>query len=44
LFAKSGFAYASTVEFLLDRLGKERDEGLFGSLAAALGRRMRGTP
>jgi tetratricopeptide (TPR) repeat protein len=24
------------VDFLLDRLGKERDEGLFGSLAAAL--------
>jgi tetratricopeptide (TPR) repeat protein len=36
LYAKSGVAYASTVDFLLDRLGKERDEGLFGSLAAAL--------
>ena len=36
LYAKSGLAYASTVDFLLDRLGKERDEGLFGSLAAAL--------
>jgi Tfp pilus assembly protein PilF len=36
LYAKSGVAYASTVDFLLDQLGKERDEGLFGSLAAAL--------
>jgi Flp pilus assembly protein TadD len=36
LFATSGVAYASTVDFLLHRLGKERDDGLFGSLAAAL--------
>jgi tetratricopeptide (TPR) repeat protein len=36
LYVKSGLAYASTVDFLLDRLGNERDEGLFGSLAAAL--------
>jgi tetratricopeptide (TPR) repeat protein len=36
LYATSGVAYASTVDFLLDQLGKERDEGLFGSLAAAL--------
>jgi hypothetical protein len=36
LQATSGIAYASKVDFLLDRLGTERDEGLFGSLAGAL--------
>src|SRR5207253_5556380 len=36
LQATCRIAYASMVDFLLDRLGKERDEGLFGSLAVAL--------
>ncbi len=36
LHAKSGVIYASTAEFLLDRLDKDSDEGMFGLLAAAL--------
>lgn len=36
LQARSGFGYASTVVFLLKRLRREQDEGLFGQLAAAL--------
>ncbi len=36
LHAKSGIIYASTAEFLLDRLDNESDKGMFGSLAAAL--------